>query len=219
MRKVFSKKAAPMAIMAAMTVLAIGCAIRPRPIFVGAFRGDTTLIDRSLQKNPKDVLARNNNGDTALHLAARAGNAAVVRLLLYRGARVNARRKYEVLVLLSDLYPAGATFFFRAWLDRMVWAPVKNGGTALHLAAQYGHTDVVRVLLEHGARVDMRDPSGWRPLHWAAYTGRTAIARLLITARADVNAKTYDGRTPLRLAIQKKRHDVARLLIGHGGRK
>ena len=40
----------------------------------------------------------------------------------------------------------------------------RSGQTPLHLAAKYGYVDVAKCLLAHGARVDIRDPSGLTPL-------------------------------------------------------
>ncbi|MGH9773267.1 MAG: ankyrin repeat domain-containing protein [Candidatus Acidiferrales bacterium] len=62
--------------------------------------------------------------------------------------------------------------------------------TPLHKAAFAGHEETVRLLVERGARLDMKDTL-WQdtPEGWAAYGGKTQIAGVL--ARTD----TPDGET------------------------
>jgi ankyrin repeat protein len=43
--------------------------------------------------------------------------------------------------------------------------------TPLHLAANKGHIEVVKLLIEHGAYVNAKNNNGWAPLHEAAYNG------------------------------------------------
>ena len=93
----------------------------------------------------------------------------------------------------------------------------ENGNTPLHFATWEGHLDVVKVLLENGARVNVTNRDGpHTPLHVAATFGREAIARSLLDAGADVNARDGNGLTPLHFAAGKGHADVARLLVEHG---
>jgi ankyrin repeat protein len=55
--------------------------------------------------------------------------------------------------------------------------------TPLHHAALRGHLDVVRALVERGARTDMRDTIyNATPLGWAQHGGRLEVARFLASA-------------------------------------
>ena len=58
------------------------------------------------------------------------------------------------------------------------------------VAAERGHTDVVRLALDAGVDVEFRDADHFKktPLHNAVYFGREECARLLIARGADVNA-------------------------------
>jgi hypothetical protein len=88
----------------------------------------------------------------------------------------------------------------------------------LHYAALYGHTEIVHLLLELGAKVDPRNRYRQTPLHQAALNGHLQIARLLIEAGADVNARDCDKQTPLTQALQGGcGRKVANLLKKHGG--
>jgi ankyrin repeat protein len=77
-----------------------------------------------------------------------------------------------------------------------------DGMTALHWAAERGHADVARRLLDSGARVDMVTRIGaYTPLHLAARRGSAPIVEGLLAAGADPNARTTSsGVTALHLA-------------------
>ncbi len=80
---------------------------------------------------------------------------------------------------------------------------------------------IVRLLIEHGARVDVRNTSEATPLHIACFNGRVDSVRLLIEYGADVNAKNDAGNntggfTPLHLACRYGRADTAKFLLENG---
>ena len=87
--------------------------------------------------------------------------------------------------------------------------------TALHWAAQYGRTDTVSFLLEHGADV-MAKYGDDTSLHLAAGSGHVGVVTLLIKFGADVNAKDAKGRTALSFARGWNRHESAELLRAAG---
>jgi len=69
----------------------------------------------------------------------------------------------------------------------------RGGWTGLHGAAQHGHIQVVRLLLEHGADPNVREPGdNTYPLHWAAAHGHIDIVRALVDAGADVHGTGDD---------------------------
>jgi ankyrin repeat protein len=71
----------------------------------------------------------------------------------------------------------------------------------LHITAQHGHAETSRLLLDHGAQVDVRDgENDATPLSWAAFFGRPAVARVLIHFGADLSATNKQGLTPLQCA-------------------
>ena len=88
--------------------------------------------------------------------------------------------------------------------------------TPLHLAAENGHTDLARLLIDEGADLAATDERQWTPLHFAAINGYSKLARLLIEKGADLNARSLDQWTPLHFAAAHGHTDLARLLIEKG---
>ena len=65
--------------------------------------------------------------------------------------------------------------------------------TPLHIASQRGHLACVRVLIEHGAGVDLADKRGDTPFIEAAAHGHLDVVRMLLDAGADVRLRNNDG--------------------------
>src|SRR5581483_10545936 len=82
-------------------------------------------------------------------------------------------------------------------------APPEKLRAALAWAAQYGHEDVVALLLDHGLGVDEKLPhSGQRALHWASLGAHVGIVKRLLAKHASVNAREDGfGGTPLDWAL------------------
>ncbi|MGH0159823.1 UNVERIFIED_CONTAM: hypothetical protein FKN15_069786 [Acipenser sinensis] len=71
--------------------------------------------------------------------------------------------------------------------------------TVLHIAAANGYQSTAELLLEHKARVEVRDSDGWSPLHAASCWGQIQIVELLVANGANLNAKSVLEETPLGL--------------------
>ena len=127
-----------------------------------------------------DLHARDRDGNTPLHLASRgsfSGHADAVRVLLQRGA---------------DLH-----------------RPNARGETPLHVAV-YGdvgaaHADVIKTLLDAGARPETVDGNGLTALQrFVRHSGdKGRIVTLLIRAGADPDQKDPRGDVPLHAAIKE----------------
>lgn len=96
-----------------------------------------------------------------------------------------------------------------------------DGLTALHLAAFFGRTAAVELLLRHRAEVDARarNASLIEPLHAAIAGGHAGVARLLVAAGARVDAILPDGSTPLHLAAAAGSAEIVALLLKLGADK
>lgn len=87
-------------------------------------------------------------------------------------------------------------------------------------AAALGRTDDLRRALKEGGAVQAFAYDGWTPLHLAAFFGHLDAARVLLDAGADVHAVSRNGltNTPLHAATAGKHSEVALLLLENGAK-
>ncbi|XP_051994681.1 caskin-2-like isoform X4 [Xyrauchen texanus] len=90
-----------------------------------------------------------------------------------------------------------------------------DGFSALHHAALTGTTELLSLLLEAQAIVDIKDSNGMRPLHYAAWQGKADSVLMLLRTGAAVNGTSHDGQIPLHLAAQYGHYDVSEMLLQH----
>ncbi|KAJ6666687.1 hypothetical protein lerEdw1_020411, partial [Lerista edwardsae] len=134
--------------------------------------------------------------ETPLHVAARLGLAALVRLLLRSGADLEAKNV------------AGQT-------------PLNAACAQPHATDDF--YDVCLQLVEAGARVNSADEDRQRPLHQACKNANARVVALLLARGANVNIMSYSGNTALhnilQVAAYKLEHQpevVVRDLLNHG---
>ena len=99
-------------------------------------------------------------------------------------------------------------------------APIRDGLSPLHWAARNGFASVARLLIEHGANVNLQAQGmeGATPLHVVAVYGHKAVAEALLAAGAEVNAMDKWGSTPLQYASFNGHEQLLGLLISNGAR-
>ena len=193
------------------------------PLTLAARNGNTDIVERLLRAgaNPN---TRSPEGETVLMTAARAGATAVAKLLLVHGADIDARERFQGQTALmwaaaenhaqmvGMLLEAGASpgiagsIFADHELKPLDGgtpkAPTSKGAmTALHYAAREGAVDAVRVLVAHGADLDIVDPDGVNALLYATINGHTDTAALLLEKGANPSLADTFGRTVLYAAI------------------
>ena len=91
-----------------------------------------------------------------------------------------------------------------------------TGWTALMSAGEIGHTDVVRLLLEARAAVDLKDNKGWTAMMCAGANGHVGALRLLLRAGAAVEATSKNGETVLGEAVRSGELEAARIILEAG---
>ncbi len=161
---------------------------------------------------------------TAVLAATQGKHVEVVRLLVSRGANVNAQDAQQdsaFLLASASGYTDIVQLTLAAGAD--LASTNRYGGTALIPACHYGHVETVRLLLTTRIAVDHINNLGWTALLEAVILGdgglaHAEIVRLLIGAKANVNLPDAQGVTPLQHALARKQVHVAELLRAAGGR-
>lgn len=84
----------------------------------------------------------------------------------------------------------------------------------LHVAISYGCNEIVQMLLDKGANVNLCDRS-WSPLHEACRSGHLEIVKVLVQSGAVIDA-IYLSETPLQEASQRRYYDIVWFLKKKG---
>ncbi|XP_029398423.1 protein phosphatase 1 regulatory subunit 12A isoform X6 [Mus pahari] len=141
------------------------------------------------------VGAVNSEGDTPLDIAEEEAMEELLQNEVNRqGVDIEAARKEEERVMLRDA---------RQWLNSGHISDVrhaKSGGTALHVAAAKGYTEVLKLLIQAGYDVNIKDYDGWTPLHAAAHWGKEEACRILVDNLCDMEMVNKVGQTAFDVA-------------------
>jgi ankyrin repeat protein len=86
--------------------------------------------------------------------------------------------------------------------------------TLLIEAADNGHLDVVKLLIENGADVNLKGEAWYGPLHAAAAKGHIEVVKILLENGADINI--FHQNKPLHNAAMNGHIEVAEILLAHG---
>ncbi|KAL1909321.1 hypothetical protein Sste5344_004950 [Sporothrix stenoceras] len=180
------------------------------------------LIDHELSQQSATIcyfFFKDQDQNTARQalLASYFGHDSVVKLLLEKGADVEAKAedgRTPLSYAAAEEHEAVARLLFEKGAD--IEAKAYHNWTPLFFAADGGHEAVTRLLLEKGADVEAKDDYGRTPLFFAAQGEREAVARLLLEKGADIEAKDNRGRTPLSYTADGGYEAVARLLLEKG---
>ena len=92
----------------------------------------------------------------------------------------------------------------------------EEGKTALMIASERGHEDIVHSLLSAGANVNIQDNKGWTALMIASEHNHISIIHMLLQANANPHLKTSDGSNAVMITINYGSYEVVELLISKG---
>lgn len=183
------------------------------PLQYAATQGHAEVV-KFLIESQATLDAADTFGRTPLMWAADKGHTDVVRLLVNHGADQKAKTNTGWTALRYALQSGNAD------VVNLLKGQVKiddldnDGFSDLHRAASGGQADRVRLLLDAGADVNVRQGTfKGTPLQYAASEGHAEVVKLLLKTDAAVDATDSVGRTPLMWAAQAGHMDVVRALL------
>lgn len=144
-------------------------------LFNAVLAGDLANV-RSLLQSGADSNSCNDEGETALMLAAGLGKLEIVNALIESGANIHATDARGWTALMKAIYNHD--------LDR-------------------GFPEIISALISAGADIETRIAYGTRPLMLAAGYGQAGVIDVLLAAGVDIRAENEGGRTARKMAEDK----------------
>lgn len=131
---------------------------------------------------------------TALHLAAKYGNFKATQIIVdfYRQTLSSCKFKN-----------------FINQLDEGHW-------TALVWAAEHGHSEIVRYLINSDADANICDTENNTALHWAALSNSLDTVMPLLQSNCDFNIQNINGDTPLHISCRHMNTHICLIFLAHG---
>jgi ankyrin repeat protein len=197
-------------------------------VFEAARVGDLGTVGRALDAGFHP--ATTDASGRTLHQIAKTLGQASIELLLREHQERDGRpaNVKEAVKALQDAAAEGRVDDLRRLLDAHPDLLDARGvefqkQTALHKAAAKNQLACVRMLLDHGADVDIRDyGDNAYPLHFAAESADLAVVRMLVEAGSDVVGEGDDHHVNVlgwATCLGRVREDIAQYLLSHGARQ
>jgi len=177
-------------------------------------KGDLEKTGQILQSNPEFALDENFFwGEGILTMPAKRADFKLIDLLMSYGAKVPDILKWTQAYYFERYDSAGYLVEHGMNPDTMSWHQV----TILHDMAQKGNVPKARLLLEHGANIDVvEEEYQSTPLGMAARWGHIEMVRLLLEQDADPNKSGAAWATPLAWATKKSHAEIESILKDAG---
>jgi Ankyrin repeats (3 copies)/Ankyrin repeats (many copies) len=158
---------------------------------VAALAGRHFELAQILHRNGSSVDLRGSVGKSPLHAATHLGDLEMVQVLLDYGLDVNTQDRlgstplnFALEYRSEKLDPEVVRLMLDRGADPNVLARAQGGNTPLHRASRSGRIEIVRLLVEHGASVEVQDNNGKTPMEVASGEQCDEIVKLLLEHRA-----------------------------------
>jgi ankyrin repeat protein len=191
------------------------------PYIMEVYKGDSYILDRykiKCKEHPEEVGAMN-----PLNIAVCAHHpVAVAELLLTQNKELlNMKALDDGYTPLADaVYTLDLPMckFLLSFQEINTAILCHNGDAALHIAIQVNNRDIARLLLDHGADVNILNKAKQTPLWIASREGFDTMVELLLEYNADTKiAASDDGNlTPLCIAMLNGHLFIVRMLLKSG---
>eukprot|EP00457_Paulinella_chromatophora_P002821 gb/GEZN01002826.1/.p1 GENE.gb/GEZN01002826.1/~~gb/GEZN01002826.1/.p1 ORF type:complete len:760 (+),score=168.42 gb/GEZN01002826.1/:232-2280(+) len=176
---------------------------------------DPAKIDAFLSQHPNDLECYNEQGDTRLILAARAGETDIVKLLMNKyGANCNNPNNQNSSPLMaSSMRDRQEVVQFLVERKANINQRTLKNDSPLSLATWKNHTFVIKCLIDNGANCAGLDNFGDSMLHDACKNGNVEITKYYISKNINVDHQNKEGFSPAHRAASFGQPETLKLLI------
>ncbi len=188
----------------------------PYLLHIAVNKSNAETLERLLRFDA-DVSVRNDNGLTALMVAAKNNEVQMIYLLARAKADLEAKDQLgrTALMFALETKSIGAIHALLE-LGVSVHATDAQDVTTLMYAVRSGDASIVDLMLSKGAALNAKNNAKETALTQAIRRSETGVAVLLIKRGADVNVKARDGLTPLMLAVDANSAEMVTELLAAG---
>ena len=172
-------------------------------------------VRQVLENSNRNINTRNDFGLTALHLIVSLTGREVFTILESHSPGDQPSDVAEQIAIAHRTLAAAVRVLLDFGADPNASTP--DGRGPLFLAVERGNSQIVGLLLGHGAEPDKfssEDPP--TALHLACDIGNPRVVQVLIDGGAEINVRDVEGATPLFRAVASKNLIVTRLLLQRG---
>ncbi|GLT45003.1 hypothetical protein SLA2020_188710 [Shorea laevis] len=181
----------------------------PLNLCFATLRGDDLLLHQLLKRG-LDCNESDNNGRTALHIAASKGSVNCVLLLLDYGADPNCKDS-DGNVPLWEAMVGGHEKVVKMLIENGADINVGDVGHFACIAAEQNNLDLLKEIVHCGGNVTRPGSNGSTALHVAVCEANIGIVKFLLKNGADIDKPDVDGWTPRDLADQQGHEDIKML--------
>jgi ankyrin repeat protein len=191
------------------------------PLTQAVKSGSVAVVELVHVQHGCDVMTREPNGATLLHVAAAAGVPPVLEYLIRSGLDVNAVTDHAVTPVSVAVYRNNIAAV-QTLLEHGASTALADdcGDSLLVHAVKLGNANIVEVILRHSEQpavdVNARIATGDTALHLAVANNHTEVAAVLLRSGAAVNAQNTDRVTPLLAAVMLASVQCIQLLLNAG---
>ncbi|TYI48308.1 hypothetical protein E1A91_D13G238800v1 [Gossypium mustelinum] len=178
----------------------------PLNLCFAALRGDDLLLNQLLKRG-LDPNESDNNGRTALHIAASKGSENCILLLLDYGADPNVKDS-EGNVPLWEAMLAGHDQVAKLLKENGASINVADVGHYACTAAEQNNLNLLKEIIRYGGDVTRPRHNGTTALHVAVCEGNVEIVKYLVDQGADIDKPDVHGWTPRELAEQQGHEEI-----------
>ncbi|EAY13846.1 hypothetical protein TVAG_044060 [Trichomonas vaginalis G3] len=164
-----------------------------------------------------NINEKDNDGKTALYIAAGINRKEIAEFLISHGANINEKNN-DGETALQDAARHNSKEIAELLISHGANIEEKNdyGETALHIAARHNSKEIAELLISHGANINEKNDYGETALQDAARHNSKETAELLISHGANIEEKNDNGYTLLHIAAWSNSKEIAEFLISHG---